>query len=149
MIKNTDPDRGNSTDVQNTAQLKCALKSKFDNEEADDAAVPVVKAEDVVPEFSVSQAAAQSPLELEDAMKALQKKHNLSKGDLTAEWESMQQLTNFCKTAKIIAAEVRKSMNIRLVKGRKRKHNIMDQDAYNQGREDSKKINVRIKTVGE
>ena len=94
-----------------------------------------------------SQTAAPSLARLETAVKAEQKKHDLSEDEISSEWASMQQLTVFREAADVIAKEVLRSHSIELVNSKKRKRSIKDSEAYWQGWEDSKKINVRVITI--
>ena len=95
----------------------------------------------------LSLTAALPHAEMEDAIKAVQKEHNLSEADLSAEWASMHQLTVFREEAKVIGKDVLKSYNIKLVSSRKRKRSVKEPEAYRQGWKDSKKINVRIAAI--
>ncbi|KAK4693364.1 hypothetical protein P7C71_g4018, partial [Lecanoromycetidae sp. Uapishka_2] len=60
-----------------------------------------------------------------------------------AQWKSVQQLVLFRDHAKEIAEAVLKEHNFKLSKGRKRKRSVRDKGEYTQGREDSKRINVK------
>lgn len=79
-----------------------------------------------------------------NTVKAVQKNGNHFEEDSTAEWRSMQQLTIFRDNAKTVAEAILTS-KARHMLGRydNRECSITDHDAYNQGREDSKKIDVR------
>ena len=65
----------------------------------------------------------------------------------TAEWKSMRQLTTFREMSKDIEDTVLKDKGVNLTKGRKRVHIAKDKEAYKEGREDSKKIEVRAARI--
>lgn len=53
------------------------------------------------------------------------------------------QLTTFRKNAKNIAEEGLKAQNKTLGKGKKRKRSVLNPDAFEQGRKDSKRIDLK------
>lgn len=59
------------------------------------------------------------------------------------QWQSMGQLTRFRKDAETIADDYLKATKVKLTTGRKRTANKIDSCAYKQGKEDSKKIDVK------
>lgn len=65
----------------------------------------------------------------------------------TAEWKSMRQLTTFREMSKDIEDTVLKDKGVKLKKGRKRAHIAKDKEAYKEGREDSKKVEVRAARI--
>ena len=67
----------------------------------------------------------------------------------SAEWRSMRQLTVFRQNVKEIEESVIKEKGLKLRKGQLRKRSVKDRDAFKQGREDAKIINVRTPRIEE
>ncbi len=57
------------------------------------------------------------------------------------------QLVKFRETAEQVADEYLKATNIKLGKGWAQRTTVKDHEAYRQGKEDSKKVDVRQKLV--
>lgn len=64
-------------------------------------------------------------------------------------WQNSMQLELFRKNAQTVADDFLKSTGTKLHKGRKRRYTIRDWDAYDDGVEDSKKVDVRGNRIGE
>jgi hypothetical protein len=62
-------------------------------------------------------------------------------------WASASQLTLFRATAKKIAEEYLKSTGTKLAKARARVSSVRDYGAYEQGRKDSRKIDVKRRRI--
>jgi hypothetical protein len=67
----------------------------------------------------------------------------------TPAWESSQQLALFRKNALLIADTYLETQEVKLYPGRRTDTTVRDRTAYVQGKEDSKKINVRAKGLKE
>ncbi|KAL8879473.1 MAG: hypothetical protein Q9198_002913 [Flavoplaca austrocitrina] len=65
----------------------------------------------------------------------------------TARWASMRQLATYREMSKDIEDNVLKTNNIKLRKGRKHKASVKNKVAYQEGKEDSKKIEIRAARI--
>lgn len=62
-------------------------------------------------------------------------------------WASEMQLVKFRETAEQVADQYLKAANLKLDKNRDKQTTVKDHEAYRQGREDSKKMDVRRKLI--
>ena len=109
--------------------------------------------EDVAPDFDGSDSDVDAeparPLTLNQAAPDTESVKKEEEQDDDHTWGSSLQLVQFRKNAEAIADDFIKSEGLKLRKGRKRKANKRDRDAYNKGKEDSKKIDVKRRRLEE
>jgi hypothetical protein len=71
-----------------------------------------------------------------------------SEGHLTVNpWNTSQALVRFRQSAEKVAREYLKAQNKKLRNGRRREHTVRNEDAYRDGIEDSKQIDVKRRRI--
>jgi len=122
-------------------------KSEFSKSEAK-ASIFMHKGDSIIPTPKVEPTAPPPTVEFEPPKVLFRSRYPKAKQTPkrrvpSVEWTSTQQLIVFRMNAEIITKDWLKAQNIHLDKNKKRKRSVLSQDEFDQGREDSKKINSK------